>query len=66
MSDLTVIGSGGSQDIDLHFDTAGLVAGECNARLCFASNADDPLYPVPVTLTIQAAPSLAIFANGFE
>jgi hypothetical protein len=57
---------GGSQGLSLLFDSAGLAVGTHRANLCFASNADDALYPVPVTLSVTAPLPPAIFADGFE
>ncbi|MEO6690099.1 MAG: choice-of-anchor D domain-containing protein [Dokdonella sp.] len=56
------VAPGGSQAVDLHFDATGLAAGSYSATLCFASNAEDALYTVPVTLSVGDA----IFANGFD
>lgn len=57
---------GGSQGLSLLFDSAGLAVGTHRANLCFASNADDALYPVPVTLSVTAPLPPEIFADGFE
>lgn len=58
------VAPGGAQVVDLEFDAAGLAEGEYRATLCFASNAEDALYPVPLTLTVTDG--AAIFASGFE
>jgi hypothetical protein len=56
------VAPGGSQGVNLDFNATGLAAGSYAATLCFASNAEDALYTVPVTLSVGDR----IFANGFE
>lgn len=49
---------GASEPLQLQFDADGLAAGDHEANLCFASNAADALYVVPVTLTVTDADAL--------
>ncbi|MBB5208026.1 choice-of-anchor D domain-containing protein [Chiayiivirga flava] len=57
---------GASQSVDLQFDTAGLPQGTVTAQLCFASNAEDALYLVPVTLDVTATPQLSVDTTSLD
>jgi hypothetical protein len=51
------LGLGGSEDVPVTIDAAGLAPGEYSARICIRSNAvNRPELAVPVTLTIPATP----------
>jgi hypothetical protein len=59
---------GDVQPLSVDFDATGLAIGEYTANLCVASNAQDSLVIVPVTLAVTAGVELPapIFSDGFE
>lgn len=57
---------GASQSVDLQFDADGLPEGTVTTQLCFASNAEDALYVVPVALEVTAAPQLSVDATALD
>ena len=53
----------GSDDVDVIFDTAGMVPGDHTAALCVSSNdATTPLIEIPVALTVE--PPEQLLCNG--
>src|SRR5690606_30530951 len=53
----------GSDDVDVIFDTAGMVPGDHTAVLCVSSNdATTPLIEIPVALTVE--PPEQLLCNG--
>ncbi len=59
---------GASSNVDVSFDSTGLVAGTYSANVCVSSNdADNPMVAVPVEMTVTPdAEDDVIFADGFE
>jgi len=55
------VAPGGSQDVDVIFDSTGLAAGQYLASLdVFSNDPDEPFISLPVTLTVLADADLAI------
>lgn len=54
-------------DVTVTFDSTGYGVGVYSGNLCVNSNdTTQPLVPVPVTLTVEAPPPVAIFCSSFE
>ncbi|MCI0577316.1 MAG: immune inhibitor A [Chloroflexi bacterium] len=51
----------GSDTVDVTFDSTGLTPGTYTGNLCVNSNdPDEPLVTVPLTLTVEGAPAIAV------
>ena len=54
-------------DVIATFDSTGYGVGVYTGNLCISSNdTTQPLVPVPVTLTVEPPPPVAIFCSSFE